>query len=59
MRYFIPPPNGTSVRAEANDDVGYEFMAGMADMCIAFPGGRGTGNMIAQARVRGLRVIVR
>ena len=29
------------------------------DICIAFPGGRGTANMVMQAKARGLRIITR
>jgi predicted Rossmann-fold nucleotide-binding protein len=34
-------------------------MANYAEVCIAFPGGRGTADMIARATAKGLRVIVR
>lgn len=34
-------------------------MANMADACVAFPGGRGTADMIAKAEAKGLRVIRR
>ena len=34
-----------------------EIMAGLGDICIAFPGGRGTANMVIQAKARGLRII--
>ncbi len=30
---------------------------GQPDMVVAFPGGRGTGNMVRQARARGIRVL--
>lgn len=36
-----------------------ERMAELGELCIAFPGGRGTANMCAKAEARGLRVIRR
>jgi len=33
------------------------LLEGRPDLVVAFPGGRGTGNMMGQARVAGMRVV--
>lgn len=34
-------------------------MAKLAEVCVAFPGGRGTADMVRQATARGLKVLTR